>query len=489
MQLKRIIAIFLAAALIFSVPAIPAGAENINTFEVGVVTETTAPVSSSPIIYNSGEDVSVKISVDQNTGITYLRFVVYFNSDALEFVDYNSNSLFSEEQIRVKSNHIIYFIALSEPSKAIGDLLTVNFKTKSDYCGNVEIYTELAQNDRPENCVNDMTIVPFTAGSDSFMLHTLDTTSGVVTAPTCTEEGFTTYNCDVCEEDVVGNFVSASGHSPAEAVVENRVEPDCTTAGSYDSVVYCSTCQAELSREEKGIDALGHDLVYTDAKEATCTEIGWNAYDTCQREGCGYTTYEEIPAHGHSPAEAVVENRVEPDCTTAGSYDSVVYCSTCQAELSREAVGIDALGHDLVHTDAKDATCTEIGWNAYDTCQREGCGYTTYEEIQANGHTYGQVTVIEPEYKVDGYSTHTCEICQHEERFDITPALTYILGDANGDEQITDADAEYLLMYTFFPEDYPVNQECDFSGDGFVNDADAEYLLMFTFFPEDYPLN
>ena len=65
----------------------------------------------------------------------------------------------------------------------------------------------------------------------------------------------------------------------------------------------------------------------------------------------------------------------------------------------------------------------------------------------------------------------------------------YVPGDIDGVEGITDADAEYLLMYTFFPEDYPVNQECDFNGDGKVNDADAEHLLMYTFFPEDYPLN
>ena len=67
--------------------------------------------------------------------------------------------------------------------------------------------------------------------------------------------------------------------------------------------------------------------------------------------------------------------------------------------------------------------------------------------------------------------------------------VPYVLGDIDGVEGITDADAEYLLMYTFFPEDYPVNQECDFNGDGKVNDADAEHLLMYTFFPEDYPLN
>lgn len=65
----------------------------------------------------------------------------------------------------------------------------------------------------------------------------------------------------------------------------------------------------------------------------------------------------------------------------------------------------------------------------------------------------------------------------------------YVVGDVNGDGEITDEDAIYLLFYTFFPEDYPVNQPCDFNGDGEVTDEDAIYILFYTFFPEDYPLN
>ena len=63
-------------------------------------------------------------------------------------------------------------------------------------------------------------------------------------------------------------------------------------------------------------------------------------------------------------------------------------------------------------------------------------------------------------------------------------------GDLDGDVEITDADATYLLMYTFFPEDYPLNgKKCDFNGDGAVTDTDAVYLLMYTFFPDDYPIH
>ena len=71
----------------------------------------------------------------------------------------------------------------------------------------------------------------------------------------------------------------------------------------------------------------------------------------------------------------------------------------------------------------------------------------------------------------------------------VTP--TVLKGDVNGDDEVTDADAVYLLYYTFFgDESYPVNQPCDFNGDGEVTDADAVYLLYYTFFGEEsYPLH
>jgi len=225
-------------------------------------------------------------------------------------------------------------------------------------------------------------------------------------APTCTEKGWNAYDtCSRCDYTTYAEL-PATGHTAGAAVKENEVAPTCTEKGSYDEVVYCTVCHAELSREAKEIDALGHDLVNHEAKAPTCTEKGWNAYQTCSR--CDYTTYAELPATGHTAGEAVEENRIEPTCTEKGSYDEVVYCTVCHAELSREPKEIAALGHDLVNHEAKVPTCTEKGWNAYDTCSR--CDYTTYEELAALGHDYVAV-VTEPTCTTAGFTTHTCSRC------------------------------------------------------------------------------
>ncbi|MCI5744897.1 MAG: leucine-rich repeat domain-containing protein, partial [Erysipelotrichaceae bacterium] len=210
-----------------------------------------------------------------------------------------------------------------------------------------------------------------------------DLTHHEAKAPTCTEIGWEAYDtCSRCDYSTY-NELSALGHTPAEAAEENRVEPTCLEVGHYDSVVYCSVCGEELSRSVIILEALGHDLTHHEAKDATCTEIGWEAYDTCSR--CDYSTYNELSALGHTPAEAVEENRVEPTCLETGHYESVVYCSVCGEELSRTEITLEALGHDLTHHEAKDATCTEKGWNEYYTCSR--CDYSTYNEISALGHT------------------------------------------------------------------------------------------------------
>ncbi len=97
--------------------------------------------------------------------------------------------------------------------------------------------------------------------------HTHSYTSEITTAATCTEAGVTTYTCS-CGESYT-EAIPAKGHTSAEAVKENEVAATCTTDGSYDSVVYCSVCEAEISRETKTEKATGHNYV-----NGVCTVCG-----------------------------------------------------------------------------------------------------------------------------------------------------------------------------------------------------------------------
>ena len=176
-----------------------------------------------------------------------------------------------------------------------------------------------------------------------------------------------------------------------------------------------------------GPDPNNHDLVHHDAKAPTCTEIGWNEYDACQREGCTYTTKVEIPALKH---KLVHHDAKAPTCTETGweEYDT---CSRCDYTTYQE---IPALKHKLVHHDAKAPTCTEIGWNEYDACQREGCDYTTKVEIPAPGHDYTE-KVVKPTCGKGGYTLHTCKKCNDSYKDHQTKTLLHWYGEwtSNGD--------------------------------------------------------
>ena len=174
-----------------------------------------------------------------------------------------------------------------------------------------------------------------------------------------------------------------------------------------------------------GPDPNNHDLVHHDAKAPTCTEIGWDAYDACQREGCTYTTKVEIPALKH---KLVHHDAKAPTCTEIGweEYDT---CSRCDYTTYQE---IPALKHNLVHHDAKAPTCTEIGWEEYDTCSR--CDYTTKVEIPAPGHDYTE-KVVKPTCGKGGYTLHTCKKCNDSYKDHQTKTLLHWYGEwtSNGD--------------------------------------------------------
>lgn len=60
----------------------------------------------------------------------------------------------------------------------------------------------------------------------------------VVTEPTCTEQGFTTYTCKECGKSYVDDYTDALGHDFGEWIVD--VEATCVSEGKQHQT--CSRC-------------------------------------------------------------------------------------------------------------------------------------------------------------------------------------------------------------------------------------------------------
>ena len=184
------------------------------------------------------------------------------------------------------------------------------------------------------------------------------------------------YKCTHCGREGVY-------YSPYEEHSGGTETPTCTTGK------ICALCGAEY-----GI--LGHD---------------WGAW-TPIYDGTTYT-------HARSCKNC-------PEVDTANCTGGT---ATCSAKAVCEVCGgkygeRNPNNHDLVHHDAKAATCTEKGWKAYDTCSR--CNYTTYVELPAQHafvyHKAKPATCTEKGW--DAYKT--CSRCDHTTYAEL-PALNHAL--------------------------------------------------------------
>ena len=167
--------------------------------------------------------------------------------------------------------------------------------------------------------------------------HTHDY-KAVVTKPTCTEQGYTTYTCSICGDSYKGDYKDARGHlfvlgkclrcgeqdpdSHTHEYTETVVAPTCTERGYTEHVCSCGS-----SYKTDYTAALGHDY-----KNGLCTRCG----------------AKDPSAHTHD-YKAVV---IKPTCTERG-YTTYT-CSVCGD--SYKGSYVDPLGHDY-----KNGTCTRCG--------------------------------------------------------------------------------------------------------------------------------
>ena len=241
-----------------------------------------------------------------------------------------------------------------------------------------------------QNCHND--------GNVSYLqVHT-----GGTETPTCTK-GKT---CEKC-----GAEYGEKDPNNHDLVHHDAKAPSCTEIG-WDAYDTCSRCNYTTYAE---LPALKHYLVYYKAKDPTCTEPGCDAYETCSR--CDHTTYVERPALKHDLRQRVIK---APTCTQMGwAYET---CSRCDYSATPL---LPVLNHDLKQHAAKAPTCTEKGWDTYDTCSR--CDYTTYAELPALNHALEQHEAQAPTCTEIGWDAYeTCSRCNYT-TYTEQPALNHAL--------------------------------------------------------------
>ncbi len=268
----------------------------------------------------------------------------------------------------------------------------------------------------------------------------------VRTGPTCTEYGFITHTCR-CGEYRIATLTDNSnkplGHTAAAAVQENIKDATCSAAGSYDSVVYCSVCNAEISRETLTIDALPHTEETIPAVDATCTATGLTAGTKCSV--CGETlvaqTEVEMLDHNYIPVEnedgsttytcqnGCNDSYVINNALVNGEYylgtDLVVFNNGALSAMGSEFTYTYNVTTSMITTDDEglffqvidgtiffrgsqplhthdvnvlikevtDPTCTDKGYTTY-ICQYCGPLYDD-DEVDALGHTGGEATCTE----------------------------------------------------------------------------------------------
>ncbi len=186
---------------------------------------------------------------------------------------------------------------------------------------------------------------------------------GVVTPPTCIDQGYTEYKCSECRDEIVEDYVPAKGHSFSTTIVP----PTCIKEGY--TFAKCGNCSH--SQKTNFVSALDHDYKVTTV-DPTCTEKGYDLH-VCSRGDSEYKdNYVDALNHNYNMTT------VAPTCTEDG-YDKYE-CSACD-DIYKENF-VDALGHSFSEIDRVEPYGTQSGYILYGC---DNCDYE-YKEIIFSGN-------------------------------------------------------------------------------------------------------
>lgn len=321
-----------------------------------------------------GGEITVPVLISNNPGITCAQISIEYDESIFEVV--NIEPLMFDGNLTIHSPLtanplLVTFADCLKDSNLNGVLANITFKIKDTTpVGTYRLIVDGVQKNVIDISLND---VPF---------KTIDS---IITVVDCV-------------------------HTDTYTVQENRIEPTCTTEGSYDTVVYCAICDEELSRTGEVIPELGH--IFPSDTHPDVMPNPWdicyaNSYaniESCQR--CSETR--TVTIYGsHNLADPVIENYIGATCTEYGSYDEVVYCSLCSYECLRYTIDIEPTGHIEPIQPTPPVLCEDY---EFEKTLCTVCGLKQRIIVPGIGHDY-RADITEPTCTTSGYTTHTCSRC------------------------------------------------------------------------------
>ena len=274
-----------------------------------------------------------------------------------------------------------------------------------------------------------------------------------ITEPTCTQGGYTSYKCSLCEEEYVADEVDPTGICTLEAVPEE--EASCTETG-VAAHYKCANCgkryldeagtqpvedaaQLELPRAKCTLEAVPEE-------EASCTQTGVAAHYKCV--DCGKQYLDEA---GTQPVE-----------------------DAAQLELPKAKCALEAVPEE-------EASCTQTGVAAHYKCANCGKQYldeagtqpvedAAQLEIPVKEHAFGPwqtVTVSTPEQP--GVEQRQCQNCEATEERNIdalsvglpTPSLQIKVNSTSGKPYLSWKTVKNATAYRIYLVD-PATEEKTF---------------------------
>ena len=254
-------------------------------------------------------------------------------------------------------------------------------------------------------------------------------------ASTCASEGSMSYTCTRCGDQKT-EPIAKLPHTPEK---NEGITPTCTQGGrlEYWECTECGglfaeeACETELTQEQIVITALGHETGYVAAVAATCESAGSIEHWKCSRceklfadENCETELTQEqivLPALGHDLEHITA---VEATCEHPGNIEfwrcSRPGCGKCfsdadgNEEIRQSQTVIRQKDHVRVTDPAVAPTCTTSGLTSGVHCSECGRTLVPQRPIEATGHNYTSVVLQEATSTTKGYILYTCENCGDE---------------------------------------------------------------------------